>query len=314
MTAATESLLILTLGMMGILLVLSIIGEVVRARVAGGAESPTAEIYMTRVQSWWAMVLLLSVALIAGRGGAMLLFAFCSFAALREFLTMTTKRQADHLSLAAAFFVVLPAQYVFVAVDWARVFTVFVPVYAFLFLPVISALRRDPRNYLERVAETQWALMICVYCLSHIPALLILDLPGFAGREVLLIAFLVTVVQSGDLLDFTFGRRIGRRRIVPGISPKTWEGAACGVASAALIGAALHWLTPFGPLGAAAMAAAASAVGQAGAIVLKTIKAGKGVRDWSHLIPGQGGFMDQLDSVIFAAPVFFHLCVIAWGG
>ena len=314
MNGTTESLLILTLGMVGILLILSIVGEFVRARVAGGEDSPTAEIFLTRVQSWWAMVLLLSLALLIGRGGVMALFAFCSFAALREFLTMTTKRQADHLSLAAAVYLVLPLQYLFVWADWPRAFTVFVPVYAFLFLPVISALRADPKDYLERIAETQWALMVAVYCLSHIPALLILDLPGFEGREVLLIAFLVTVVQSGDLLDFWFGRRIGKRRIVPGVSPKTWEGAACGVASAAVIGAALHWLTPFGPVGAAAMAAAASAVGQAGALVLKTIKHDKGVKDWSHLIPGQGGFMDQLDSVIFAAPVFFHLCVVVWGG
>lgn len=311
--STTMELVLLTLACCGILLALTLFGELLRSRQPGGSVNPVLDTYMTRVQSWWAMVLLLALALMSGPTGVMVLFGFASFAALREFLTLTTKAVADHWSLALAFFVVLPAQYVFVGLDWAGLFTVFIPVYAFLLLPMVSALRGDSKRFLIRVAETQWALMMTVYCISHVPALVTLDLPDFAGREVLLIAFLAVVVQMGDLLDFFFGRRIGRTKIAPGISPKTVEGMICGVGSAMLIGAGLHWLTPFGLLGAMGMAGAASLTGMLGNIVFAAIKKDRGVKDWSHLIPGQGGFVDQLDSVIFAAPIFYHLARFFWG-
>ena len=312
MTNTTLDLILLSLTGAGILFALILFGEFLRVRQPADTVNPVLETYMLRIQSWWGMVILLSLALIIGRLGVVLLFAFASFAALREFLTLTTKVRADHLSLALAFFVVLPLQYVFVGMGWSGLLTVFIPVYAFLLLPIVSALRGDAQRFLIRVAETQWALMITVFCVSHVPALMTLDIPGYGDRAILLIPFLVIVVQCGDLLEYFFGRRIGRTRIAPGLSPKTIEGMICGVGSAMLIGAALAWLTPFGILPAMAMAGAASLVGMGGNIVLAAIKRDRGVKDWSHLIPGQGGFVDQLDSVIFAAPVFYHLTRFFW--
>ena len=309
MTPVDANIALLALGVCAILAGLTILGEILRARQPADRANPVLDTYQTRVESWWVIVILLSLALLAGRTGAVLLALFASFAALREFLTLTVKARADHLSLALAFFVVLPVQYVFIWLGWTGAFTVFIPVYAFLLLPVVSALRGQPERFLVRVAETQWALMICVYCLSHVAALLTLGSDD--DSAVLLIAFLFLTVQFGDLLDYFFGRRIGRRRIAPGLSPKTWEGVASGIGSAALIGTALHWITPFGLAGAAAIAALISAAGMMGHLVFAAIKRDKGVRDWSHLIPGQGGVLDQLDTVIFAAPVFYHVTRIA---
>jgi len=307
MSSTTTDILLLAFGSFGILIALTVLGEILRARQPLDEPNPVLDTYMTRVQSWWGMVAFIGVALLLGKPGIMTLFAFASFAALREFLTLTTKARADHLSLALAFFAVLPLQYIFVGFGWTALYTVFIPVYAFLFLPMISALRGNPQRFLVRVAETQWALMIAVFCVSHVPALMSLEIDGYGDRSVLLIAFLVMVVQFGDLLDFFFGRRIGKRKIAPGLSPKTWEGLICGVISAMVIGAMLNWITPFGVLGAALMAGIASLVGMFGNIVLAAIKRDRGVKDWSHLIPGQGGFVDQLDSVIFAAPIFYQL-------
>ena len=312
MTSTDSDILGLFLGVCGLLLTLTLFGEILRARA--GKDNPVIETYMTRVRSWWGMVILFSLALISGKVGIVVLFAFASFAALREFLTLTNKRRADHLALALAFFVVLPLQYLFVSLDWQGLYTVFIPVYAFLMLPIVSALRGNTDRFLIRVAETQWALMIAVFCMSHVPALMMIDVLGYpADRGVLLIAFLIMVVQFGDLLDFFFGRRIGKTRIIPDLSSKTWEGLVCGVASAALIGGLLAWMTPFGIAGAMAMAALASTVGMFGNLVFAAIKHDRGVKDWSHLIPGQGGFVDQLDSVIFAAPVFYHITHLIWG-
>ena len=314
MTSTTTDLLLLLLGVIGILLALTAIGEVLRARQGIEPNNPVLETYMTRVHSWWAIVLLVGIALISGRIAVMVLFLFASFAALREFLTLTAKRKADHKSLALAFFAVLPLQYLFVWLGLEGLFTVFVPVYAFLLLPIVSALRGDANRYLIRVAETQWALMMTVYCLSHVPALMTLSFDGVTDRSVLLIGFLVIVVQFGDLLEYFFGRRIGKTKIAPGLSPKTWEGLACGVSAAILIGALLSWITPFGVFGAMIMAGIASLVGMFGNLVFAAIKRDRGVKDWSHLIPGQGGFVDQLDSVVFAAPIFYHLTRTFWGG
>ncbi|EAR50100.1 phosphatidate cytidylyltransferase [Oceanicola granulosus HTCC2516] len=312
MSETDGDILLLSLGVAGLLMALTFFGEVLRARQPEGATDPAVETYMMRIHSWWAMVILLALALLIGFPAVLALFAFASFAALREFLTYANKRQADHLSLALAFFAVLPLQYVFVGIRHEGLFGTFIPVYAFLLLPVVSALRGDPEAFLVRVAETQWGLMTAVYCASHVPALMILDIPGYGQRGPLLIVFFVMVVQVGDLVEYAAGRRIGRRTIAPGLSPKTWEGVAAGLASAALLGGGLAWISPFGLFGAMAMAAAAFAAGTAGNLVFTAIKRDRGVKDWSHLIPGQGGFMEQLDSVIFAAPVFFHLTGAIW--
>ena len=311
MNGTTVDLLLLAFGVCAVLVALTLLGEALRRR-AGPGNHPVIETYMTRVQSWWAMVILVALALLSGRIGVLILFGLISFAALREFLTLTAKSQADHNALALAFFVVLPAQYVLIGMNWPGLFGILIPVYAFLLLPIVSALRADPNRFLIRVAETQWGLMICVYCASHMPALMTLDIPGYGDRTVLLIAFLVLVVQFGDLLEYYFGRRIGRTKIAPGLSPKTWEGLVCGVTCAALIGGLLHWITPFGLMGSMAMGGTASLVGMFGNIVFAAIRRDKGVKDWSHLIPGQGGIMDQLDSVAFAAPIFYHLTRWFW--
>ena len=313
MTSTTSDILFLFFGTCGLLILLTLFGEFLRARYAPKGDDPVIETFMTRVHSWWAMVILLSLALLSGKVGVLVLFGFASFAALREFLTLTHKRQGDHLALALAFFVILPLQYLFVGLGWDGVYTVFIPVYAFLLLPILSALRGDADRFLARVAETQWGLMIAVYCGSHVPALMQLHIPDYpTDRGVLMIAFLVMVVQIGDLLDFFFGRRIGRSKIVPNLSPKTWEGMICGVGSAALAGAMLAWMTPFGILGAMGMAGIASLAGMFGNLVFAAIKRDKGIKDFSHLIPGQGGFLNQLDSVLFAAPVFYHLTYLIW--
>ncbi len=312
MNAGATEIMLLTLGVFGLLMALTLFGEILRSRVPAGTSSPGVETYMTRIHSWWAMVILFSLTLLAGITGVVVLFALASFAALREFYTFSVKTRADHLALALAFFAVLPLQFIFIWLGWDGLFTVFIPVYAFLLLPMVSVLRGDTSRFLIRVSETQWGLMVCVYCASHIPALITLDIPGYGDRAVLLIAFLVMVVQIGDLLDFYFGRRIGRTKIAPGLSPKTWEGMVCGVIGAAIVGGLLNWITPFSPLAAMGMAATASLTGMFGNLVLTAIKRDKGVRDWSHLIPGQGGFLDQLDSVIFAAPVFYHLTHLIW--
>lgn len=306
-------LLYLLSGVALILIVATLIGQVLRARIAPDGSSAVIENLNARIAAWWAMVVLLSLAFLAGRVGVVVLFALLSFSALREFLTLTAKTQADHWSLAAAFFLVLPVQYVLVGIDWYGFYSIFVPVYAFLLLPVVSAMRGQPKGFLARVAETQWALMICIYCVSHVPALLSLQIPGYEGRNVLLIAWLIFTVQLSDVMQYVWGKLVGRRPLAPSLSPsKTWEGLVGGVATAVIAGAALWWMTPFTALQAAGLALVVTLMGSFGGLVMSAIKRDKGVKDWGHLIAGHGGFLDRLDSVVFAAPIFFHLTRYGW--
>ncbi|WP_312530828.1 phosphatidate cytidylyltransferase [Paracoccus sp. (in: a-proteobacteria)] len=313
MHGADSDLLKIILGAGGILVLASVIGWLLARRYSPDGNNATIENLNDRIRSWWIMVLCLSLAMLGGKTGVTLLFLLCSFAALREFLTLTNAIRADHWSLVCAFFVVLPIQYYTIWIGWYGLFSIFIPVYVFLLLPIISALRGETRNFLIRVAEVQWALMICVFCASHVPALLTLKLQNFEGRNVLLIAFLVVVVQLSDVLQYVWGKLIGRHKIAPNLSPsKTVEGFIGGSLSATLIGALLWWMTPFSMWQAGLMAFIITLMGFFGGLVMSAIKRDRGIKDWGRAIAGHGGFIDRLDSVVFSAPIFFHLTRYFW--
>lgn len=308
-----SDLILLFACVLGVLVLASLVSWILRRRYSPDGSNLAIENLDARIMSWWGMVILMALAFMAGNAGVIVLFAVCSFAALREFVTLTNTRRADHWALATAFFVVLPVQYILVWQNWYGLYSIFIPVYAFLFMPILAALRGDTRFFLVRIAETQWALMICVFCASHVPALLSLEIEGYAGRNVLLIAFLVIVVQSSDVLQYIWGKLCGKRKIAPRLSPsKTVEGAVGGILSASLLGASLFWITPFSFLQAGALSFVIGLMGFFGGLVLSAIKRDRGVKDWGHLIAGHGGFIDRLDSVVFSAPVFFHLVRYWW--
>lgn len=300
-------------GIVGVLIVASLVGFALERRYAAQGPNHAIENLNSRIKSWWVMVIATAIAFAFGKAGVILLFAVASLASLREFVTLTLTRRSDHLALAAAFFVILPAQYYLIWTEWYGLYSIFIPVYAFLLLPIVAAVRGDTKAFMPRVAEVQWGLMISVFCLSHVPALLTLTIPGYEGRNLLLIAFLIFVVQSSDVLQYVWGKLLGRRKIAPLLSPsKTVEGFVGGVLSATLLGAALWWITPFSPWQAGAMALIVNLMGFFGGLVLSAIKRDRGVKDWGDLIQGHGGVLDRLDSVIFAAPIFFHLTRYWW--
>ncbi|MBV7377391.1 phosphatidate cytidylyltransferase [Maritimibacter dapengensis] len=303
----------LLLGMIAFLVAATLLGEGLRKVFSGEGAKSFVEAYAARVTSWWGMVVLLAIAFAFGQGGVIVLFAFISFAALREFLTLTAKTRADHWSLLISFFVILPLQYFLIYIDWYGLYSILIPVYAYLLLPIASAVRGEPERFLRRVAETQWALMITVFAASHIPALLSLDIEGFEGRQILLIAWLVIVIQGADVLQYVWSRMFGRHPVAANLSrSKTWEGYAAGTASGMVIGVLLGWLTPFSIWQTALMAGMITLIGFFGSLVMAAIKRDKGVRDWGHLIAGHGGFTDRLDAVVFAAPLFFHVVRFFW--
>ncbi len=302
----------LFLGLVSVLVIASLVAGVLSWR----SEKPlpaTLENLNARIKAWWIMVAGISIAFLFGAGGVILLFAFVSFAALREYVTLTNTRHADRWTLLGMFLIIVPAQYYLIWIDWYGLYSIFIPVYCFLAMPALTAIRGDTSRFLERVSEQQWGIMLSVYCISHVPALVTLPIPGNEGRGLLLIAFLIATVQGSDVLQYIFGKLFGRHKVAPSISPsKTWEGLIGGIASASLLGAGLYWLTPFSPLEAGALAALACIMGFFGGLVASAIKRDRGVKDWGHMIEGHGGMLDRADSLVFAAPVFFHIVRYAW--
>jgi phosphatidate cytidylyltransferase len=294
-------------GVLTVLTTASLIGYAMNWRVRGEASRKAVENLNTRIKAWWVMVVVLASALMAGPKPTIVLFGLISLIALREFLTLTPTRKADRFALLMSFFVVLPSQYGLVWTAWYGVFTIFVPVYVFLLLPAFTLISDDTtKNFLQRTSETQWALMICVYCISHVPALLMLTIPG--QDPAMLIVFVLVVAESSDVLQYVWGKLAGRHKIAPHVSPsKTVEGFAGGVLSATALGTALWWMTPFHPWQAALYSFLITMTGFLGGLVMSAIKRDRGVKDWGQLIEGHGGMLDRLDSICFAAPIFFHL-------
>ena len=309
----SQQTLILLAGVLGVLVSASLVGAALKRWVAAGEPHPVIDNLNARINAWWVMVATVGLAMLAGKIGIVVLFALVSLVALREFVTLAPTRRGDHWVLLMSFFVVLPSQYFLIAIEWYGLFSIFIPVYAFLMLPILAALSGDTRDFMQRIATTQWALMVSVFAISHVPALLTLDIPGYEGRNVFLLVYLIVVVQSSDVLQYVWGKLLGRRRIAPALSPsKTVEGFAGGVASAVALGAALWWITPFSPAEAAAVSLAIALMGFLGGLVMSAIKRDRGVKDWGAVIEGHGGMLDRLDSVCFSAPVFFHAVRYWW--
>jgi len=269
--------------------------------------------YTSVLNASWVMMGVFWVAWAAGGTVATVLFAMVSFFALREFITLSPTRRGDHRSLVLAFFVVLPVQFALVAWRQFDLFTVFIPVYVFLLIPVVSALADDPHRFLERNAKLQWGIMVCVYGISHVPALLLLEFPhheAFAGRSAFLVFFLVLSVQICMVVQHFAAIQLKATPTAPNISKSfTWRSWLSGVLASGLLGGLFAGITPFAPGQAMALALVACASGSLGHLVMKALKRDRGVTNWGSegkSVTGAGGLLDRVDALCFAAPVFFH--------
>jgi phosphatidate cytidylyltransferase len=258
----------------------------------------------------WVMLIVFWVGWMAGDWVAIWLFGLLSFFALREFLTLSPTRRGDHRSLVLAFFVVLPLQYWLVGAEHFDLFTVFIPVYVFLALPVASALADDPTRFLERNAKLQWGIMVCIYGMSHVPALLLLDFPEYDKKNAFLVFFLVIVVQTCVVVQHFASRYLKLPPAAPNISLSfNWRSWFIALFVAGLVGALLAGLTPFWPPQGFVMAVIACAAGTMGHFVMKALKRDRGIPSWGGQmasVTGAGGLLERVDALCFAAPVFFH--------
>jgi phosphatidate cytidylyltransferase len=258
----------------------------------------------------WVMAAVFWVGWALGDVVATIMFAFVSLFVLREFVSLSPTKRGDHRALIGAFFMVLPIQYALVIGEHFNLFTVFIPVYAFLALPVISAIGGDPQRFLERNAKLQWGVMVCVYGMSHVPALMLLPFPGYEGRGAFLVFFLVVVVQGCMIMQHFIARAV--RKVTP-VAPQIsqsfhWRSWGYSIFFGAVLGGLLSGITPLKAGQAFVMSLLACIAGTMGHFVMKALKRDRGVRNWGGYsgVTGASGLLDRMDSLCFAAPIFFH--------
>ena len=272
-------------------------------------EDPRLDRIRRDLGALWVGASVFWLAWVSGALGATLLFGIVSFLSLRELITLVHTRRADHRSLILAFFVILPLQYVLVGRRAFDLFSVMIPVYAFLAIPVASALAGDPQRFLERNAKIQWGIMVCVYGLSHAPALLLLEFPRHVGRGAFLVFFLVVVTSAAQITQESASRWLRRRPVARHIDRSfSYRGWALGVLAAGVAGALLYWSTPFKPPQALVLGGLAGGAGTLGGFVMNALKKDAGVRNWGNRssVTGAVGLLDRVAPLCFAAPIFFH--------
>jgi phosphatidate cytidylyltransferase len=260
-----------------------------------------------RIHSWWVIIGLLFFILISGETFSIVFFAFLSFLALKEFLSIVPTRYADRRVIFWAY-LSIPVQYYWVSMPWYGMFIIFIPVYIFLLLPMRMALIGETKGFIRSAGIIHGAVMLTVFSCSHIAYLLKLPLKNADAGCIGLVLFLLFMTECNDISQYIWGKTFGKRKIIPKISPnKTWEGFLGGLATVTCCAGFLApLLTPMHIWHGLLAGVIISFSGFLGDIVLSSVKRDLRIKDSGSLIPGHGGILDRMDSLFYTAPLFFH--------
>lgn len=286
-------------------------GQWAQRRISNLQQRFRLQIVKSRVRMAWWLIVVFAIGFALGIPSLLFFFALISFFLLREFIAITPTKSTDHYALVLAFYLAIPVQYIAIGFDLSEIYTLFIPVYLFLALPVITALSRDTDRYLERVAKVQWGVMLCVYCVSHAPAIAMLDLTRYNSSGPLLMLFFLLVIFVSDFSAAIVSSMVGKKPL--GFNAgRTVAGTVIGCGCGFLAGAAMYWITPFRFWQALLMALAVVISGVLGDLVFNCVRRSMG----AERLAGEGdiyitrGLLARLAPLTFAAPVFYHLTVI----
>lgn len=291
-------------GIFGLLVVATVIGYALKLKNRG---KDYGEL-LSRIHSWWVMAAIFTLAILLSRYVSLFFFAFISFLALKEYLSLIPTRRADHRVLFWAY-LSIPVQYYLAGIEWFGMFIIFIPVYLFLFMPMRMVMVGEVDGFLRAAGTLHWGVMITVFSLSHVAYLLVLpeDLNPAAGGAGLVL-FLVILTQLNDVFQYVWGKMLGCHKVIPRVSPnKTWEGFAGGVLTTTLLATALApWLTPLSLPEGVLAGLIIGISGFVGDVNISALKRDLKVKDSGTLLPGHGGILDRVDSLTYTAPLFFH--------
>lgn len=262
-----------------------------------------------RTRSWWLMATIFVLATIVHPVITFISLGLLSFFALRELSSISKNvREADRRVLIWCFLSV-PVQYYFAYIGHYGLFLTFIPVFMYLWIPFMLVINGETEDISRSMSVLPTQLMLTVFGVSHLAFLVSLpDIEGFdiGGRALLL--FIVFITEMNDNFQFTWGKLLGRYKIIPKVSPnKTWEGLIGGVITTVIVGYFLRFLTPFSDIEILIVCGVVAITGFIGDVVVSAIKRDIGIKDTGSAIPGHGGILDRIDSLALTGPVFFHI-------
>ncbi|HAW44944.1 MAG TPA: phosphatidate cytidylyltransferase [Sutterella sp.] len=301
-----ETYLLILAVLVTIATVSTIYGQFALKKAAWAEQIDRIRTVNSRVRMLWWLIVIFSFAFWFHPTVLIIIFAIISFFALREFIALTPTKSSDHWALVLSFYVVIPLQYALVALDYRALFTLFIPVYLFLLLPVLMAVKRDNELFFDRVAKIQWGLMLSIYCISHAPALLNFEVDRFGSTASFLLIFFLLVVFLGDLFVVIMSAFLGGKTLFDN-PHKTVKGLAAGGILAVLCGYGLFWMTPFRSWQALLMSLVILGAGTMGDMVIAAVKRSIGSRFMDGDKYMTRGVLERLAPLMFAAPLFYHI-------
>lgn len=298
-----KNALIAMISVIAILIIATLIQYVVAKK---NPDKDHTELHL-RTKSWWWIIGLLFLFLSIGTNAAIFFFGFISFLALKEFLSIVSTRQTDRNVIFWAY-LCIPLQYYWVAIGWYGMFIIFIPVYMFLFIPMRMVLKGDTDGFIKSAGVLHWSVMLTVFSISHIAYLLVLPENNTLSGGIGLVLYLLFMTQFNDVNQYVWGKAFGKHKIIPKVSPnKTWEGFLGGMFTITLTaGFVAPFLTPLTITQGFIAGIIISVSGFIGDVVLSSVKRDLQIKDSGNLIPGHGGILDRMDSLIYTAPLFFH--------
>ena len=265
---------------------------------------------LVRTTSWLGIVVLVIGPILLGGFWAMLVIFLIAMGSYLEYARITGlfREQAVSWSvligIALVFFAVLD--------HWYGLFTALMPLGAAA-IAAIALLGDKPKGYVQRLALGVLGFMIFGVCLGHLAYF------ANSGYYRPLLILILLAVSINDVFAFTCGKLFGRRKLCPSISPnKTIGGALGALLLTPLFLCLIAW--PFINdipgldwhhilIGGVIL----SLCGQLGDLMLSAIKRDIGIKDTGTVIPGHGGLLDRVDSVLLAAPASFHFIGYLFG-
>lgn len=299
----TDEVLYVLIGIVTVLIISTVITKIMKHKNNSGG---LKEVEM-RIRSWWVMFIIFTFALIIHSTISLIFMALLCFLALKEYFSLIPFNRAHRLVLFWAY-MTIPIQFSLIYLGWYGMFIVFIPVYMFLLIPIQAIIVGETKNFLRSIATVQWGVMLMVFGLSHLAFLLVL--PGreesVAGAG--LVLFLVVLTQANDVAQFIWGKMLGKKKIIPKVSPnKTWAGFIGGVLTTTVLAVILAPLiTPFSLLASIIAGLYIGLTGFIGDVNISALKRDLNIKDTSAIIPGHGGILDRVDSLTYTAPLFFH--------
>lgn len=299
----TDEVLYVLIGIVAVLIISTIITKILKQK----NNSASLREVELRIRSWWVMFIIFTFALVIHSTISLIFMALLCFLALKEYFSLIPFNRAHRLVLFWAY-MTIPIQFLLIYLGWYGMFIVFIPVYMFLLIPIQAIIVGETKNFLRSIATVQWGVMLMVFGLSHLAFLLVL--PGrensIAGAG--LVLFLVVLTQANDVAQFIWGKMLGKKKILPKVSPnKTWAGFIGGVLTTTVLAVILAPLiTPFSLFASIIAGLYIGLTGFIGDVNISALKRDLNIKDTSAIIPGHGGILDRVDSLTYTAPLFFH--------